>query len=354
MDRIEVVKKAIEFRGPDYIPIELVEIPGVYDDYGTLDRGRVDGAFPPLRDFDVVQATYSWVFEDLGTDAEGNRMRRDEWGCVQKIPKGGEYTYHVIREPLRNWDDIRCYRFPDPSVTDGWFRKMEKGLKRHRGKFVNAFIDPGVTLVALNLRGYENLLVDYYTEFDRVAYLFDAVWEFQKELVRRWKRIGAHAVSVYEEWASQDRTYVSPEWWRSRMKPFYKKMFDFIHAEGLYTGLGLDGNVAAFLDDFKEIGLDILDNRQPLLIGVDRLAAAGSGRLCVKASADMQSSLPVKTPQEVRSEAEELARRLGFQRGGGFIGLVYKWERLKIPMENVLASYDGFHHFKRDKGGTQG
>jgi hypothetical protein len=342
MDRIGNVRKAVEFGGPERIPIELVDVPGVYDDYGTIDPEGVDKGFQPLGDFDVVQATYHWVFRDLGEDREGNVLREDEWGCRQKIPKNGEYAYFVLNNPLRNWDDLGAYRFPDPSVADGWFSSMARSLKRYPGKFVNAFIDPGVTLVALNLRGYEELLVDYHTGFDRVRYLFDAVWDFQKELVRKWKRAGAHAVSLYEEWATQDRTYVSPEWWRERVKPFYRKAFDFIHGEGMYAGMGLDGYVLPILDDLKEIGLDILDNRQPVLLGVENLAKAGGGRICVKASCDMQLSLPRKSPGEVEREAAELANRLGRERNGGFIGLVFKWERIRIPAENVLASYRGF------------
>ena len=346
MNSIDVVKKAIEFRNPEYIPIELVEVPGVYDDYGTMPRKEVDRDFPPLRDFDSIQAIYSWVFEDLGKNDQGDLIRRDEWGCMQKIPHSGEYTYLVIEEPLADWDNISSYRFPEPDRADAWFADMEESLKGYRGKFIDAFIDPGITLVALNMRGYEDLLIDYYTHIDRVMYLFDGIWEYQKEIVRKWKHAGAHAVSLYEEWATQDRMYVAPEWWREHMKPFYKRVFDFIHDQGLYTGMGMDGWMLDIIDDLREIGLDILDNRQPVLLGIDNLARAGNGKLCVKASNDMQLSLPSKTSTEILEEAEELARKLGFERDGGFIGLVFKWERIHLPLENVLASYEGFHRYK--------
>jgi hypothetical protein len=342
---IEVVKKAIEFRNPEYIPVELVEVPGIWDDYGALPRDRVDEDFLPLQDFDSIQAIYSWVFEEQGTTPEGDRLRRDEWGCLQRVPSEAEYTYVVIEEPLKDWDNISRYRFPDPSRADAWFEEMAEAFKRYDGKFINGFIDPGITLVALNMRGYEELLIDYYRHLERVRYLMDGIWEYQKEIVRKWKRAGAHAVSLYEEWATQDRMYVSPAWWRENMKPFYRRVFDFIHQEGLYTGMGVDGWVLEILDDLKEIGLDILDNRQPGLLGIDNLARAGGGRLCIKASNDMQLSLPDKSPEAVEREARELCEKLGAARHGGFIGLVFKWERIRLPIENVLASYRGFRTF---------
>jgi len=74
MNSVDVVKKAIEFDDPDYIPIELVEVPGVYDDYGTIPREMVDESFPPLKDFDAIQAIFPWVCEEMGRDENGDRL----------------------------------------------------------------------------------------------------------------------------------------------------------------------------------------------------------------------------------------------------------------------------------------
>lgn len=141
--------------------------------------------------------------------------------------------------------------------------------------------------------------------------------------------------------------YVSPEWWRENMKPFYRKVFSYIHDQGLYAGMGLDGKINPILDDLKEIGLDILDNRQPVLVGIDNLARAGGGKICIKGSCDMQFTLPVKSPVEVVKEAEMLVEKLGNERGGGFIAMVFKWESIKLPIENVLASLRGFNKYRK-------
>ncbi len=343
-DSQSIVRQAIGFGNPGRIPVELVEVPGIWDDYGTLPRSACPRDFPPLQDFDSIQAIYSWVFDERGTDAEGNRLRVDEWGCLQKVPRSGEYSYLVVGEPLRDWGKASSYRFPDPSRADPWFDEIAKALRQYPGKFADAFIDPGVTLVALNIRGYEDLLVDYYQDMKKVRWLFDGIWDYQKEIVRKWKRAGAHAVSLYEEWATQGRMYVPPEWWREHMKSFYARAIDFIHQQGLYAGMGLDGAILPILDDLKDIGLDILDNRQPILLGIDNLAHAGGGKLFIKASNDMQLSLPSRSPEENRAEAQALARKLGFERGGGFMGLVFKWDRIRLPIQNVLASYEGFRH----------
>jgi hypothetical protein len=349
LDRIKNTIKAITFKNPERIPLELVEIPGIFDDYHTVDREKVDKNFEGLNDFDVVQATYSWSFKDKAKDKEGNLLRKDEWGCIQKVPKDGKYSYVVIEEPLKNIEKIKDYKFPDSSAADDYFKIISKNIKeRYNDKFIGAFIDPGITLVAINLRGYENLLVDYYKDFkNNVLFLFEGIWEYQKEIVKKWKEAGAHAVYLYEEWADQSNMYVSPEWWRENMKPFYKKVFSYIHDQGLFAGMGLDGKINPILDDLKEIGLDILDNRQPVLVGIENLAKAGGGKICIKGSCDMQFTLPVKSPAEVEKEAEMLVEKLGNERSGGFIAMVFKWESIKLPIENVLASLRGFNKYRK-------
>ena len=133
MDSQAVVRQAIGFNSPDRIPIELVEVPGIWDDYGTLPRSACPEDFPPLQHFDSIQAIYSWVFSERGPDAEGNRLRMDEWGCLQKVPLNGEYSYLVVQEPLRDWDKASSYRFPDPDAADPWFADISKALQRYPG-----------------------------------------------------------------------------------------------------------------------------------------------------------------------------------------------------------------------------
>ena len=347
-NRIEVVKKAIEFKDPEYIPLELIEIPGLWDDYMTISVDEVDDKFIALEDFDIAEVYYSWLLKRIGKDKEGNIICNNEWGNTVKIPKDKKYSHFVTKEPLKNnWENIKRYKFPDPEVANGYIKGKQAVIEKYyKDKFITLFLDPGISLLGIFLRGYEDLLVDYYKYFERVEYLFENIWEFQKEIIKKFKKIGIHAVHFYEEWADQRSMYVSPDWWREKMKPFYKKVFEYVHDLGLYTGIGSDGNIIEILPDFKEIGLDVLDNRQPLLLGIDNLAKIANGKLCIKGSVDMQLSYPVKSSEEVKAEAEELAFKLGIKRNGGFIAFVYKWKRLNIPVENVLASLEGFNKFR--------
>lgn len=347
-NRIQNVIKAIEFKNPEYIPLALIEIPGLWDEYMTISENEVDKNFIALEDFDVAEVYYSWLLDRIDKDKDGNIICSNEWGNLVMIPKNRKYSHLILKEPLKgDWEKVKKYKFPDPDLADKYIqKKMEIISKKYSDKFILLFLDPGISLLALFLRGYEDLLIDYYKHFERVQYLFSAIWEFQKEIIKKFKNYGIHAVNFYEEWADQRAMYVASAWWREKMKPFYKKIYDQVHDMGLYTGIGSDGKIIEILGDFKDIGLDILDNRQPLLLGIDNLAKVADGKLCIKGSVDMQLSYPTKKPSDVKKEAEELALKLGINRHGGFIAYVYKWERLNIPTDNVIASLEGFNKYR--------
>ena len=65
-DHIDVVKRAIEFKKPDYLPMEIVDVPGVYNAYHTLDPESVE-FIPGTENFDALWTNcYSWFHETVG------------------------------------------------------------------------------------------------------------------------------------------------------------------------------------------------------------------------------------------------------------------------------------------------
>ena len=344
-DHIEVMKKAIEFRGPEYLPIEVMEVPGLYDQYGLADPERAK-SIPGTEDFDAADAYYSYTYFDKGKDEQGRPLRETEWGFVEMLPED-KYDYFIVKYPLANWDNLKHYEFPDASVTDEFFARIKKVIKEsYFGRFITAYIDPGPFLTLSYMTRWDNLLASLCTDLDKVKYVFDGIIGYHEELVKRWKDAGAHMVQYFDEFASQDRMLLSPKLFREHFKPFYKRIFRCIHELGMYTGCGLDGKTLEIVPDMKDAGLDVFDCRQPRLMGIDDLAKVCDGKLCVKSSIDMQKTLPSGTREQIFREAEELVNKLG-GRNGGFIALVIRWSVLEYPEENVVASAEAFNRFRR-------
>ena len=347
MDHLEVMRRAIEFKHPEYVPLEITDVPGVYDDFGRLDENQVK-LLEGTEDFDSLQAIFSYVYQDLRTDEKGNRYRKDEWGCTQMIPSDGKYSYLVVEHPLTNWADLKRYEFPSPSEADRYFRRIKKGLEKYPDRFKVGYFDPGPFELASYILGFENLLLSLKTDIKKVQYLFDGIIDYYMMLAKKWEEIGMHMVVIYDILAHDQNLLISPRMWRTHFKPFYQKFFHHVHSLGMYTGLGLDGKITEILPDFQDAGMDVLDYRQSGLIGIDNLAKVCGGRLCIKGSIDMDSTLVRGTPEEIRYEAEQLVHILG-GRNGGFIALVYRWPVLRAPEENIRASVRSFNHFRKPR-----
>lgn len=343
MDRIDVVRRALEFDSPPYIPLEIVEVPGIYDAYANLDPDQVE-FLPGTENFDSLQATYHWTLEELGTDENGERLRRDEWGCLQRIPADDKVAYAILEKPLEKDPDLSQYCFPDISCTDAFFNRMSEALARYRDRFICAYLDPGPFLIAFNLFGYDGLLMKLYDDVDMVKKVFEGIIPYQLKLLERWKEVGAHMVCYIDEFAGSSGMMFSPQLWREHFKSFYSQVFGRVHELGMYAGCLLDGDVSVILPDLRETGIDLLDVRQMNCMGMERVLAECEG-LCVKASIDMMTTLASGSPDDVRREAEQLVETFG-RRNGGFMAITLKWHRPSYPEENVRASIEAFNQFR--------
>ena len=85
---IENVKKALEFNKPDYLPMETNNVPGIYNAYHTLDPSTVE-LIPGTENFDAIwPQCYSWVPKVIGTNEQGEPLRKDQFGIVTSdLPK---------------------------------------------------------------------------------------------------------------------------------------------------------------------------------------------------------------------------------------------------------------------------
>ena len=147
MKKIDTVRRTIEFGKPDYLPYELLDVPGIYTAYDTIDPETVR-FIPGTEDFDALWVGYNWTLTDLGKNEKGEPLRRDEWGVEYKVPEDTDSAYVILKSPLRE-GGIDNYRIPDPSVSDPFFERTKRVIEeRYPDRFVTGYVDPGPFLVA--------------------------------------------------------------------------------------------------------------------------------------------------------------------------------------------------------------
>lgn len=154
------------------------------------------------------------------------------------------------------------------------------------------------------------------------------------------------------DYGSQMGGLISPQVFRELYKPHYQRINDWIHKNTNWkTMYHCCGSVVDFLDDFVDMGVDILNPIQLSARGMDgkmlkekygdKLVFWGGG-------VDSQKTLAFEGPEEVAAEVKE---RLDiFSKGGGYVFNPVHNIVSDTRIENILAMFDAVHQYNGELG----
>jgi uroporphyrinogen decarboxylase len=314
MTSYEVVKRAIEFSGPDRIPI-----------LWSTDLERSDIV-------DVGYTHPTW---------ESYQKVEDEWGCVwEKLEKTmGQVTGH----PIADWDDYPNYKFPDPHADERF-----DGIAEVIDKYSDRYISAVISVTGFNrmtfLRGYDHLLEDLYLNRDKLEELADRCFEIEMEIIKGYSQFDIDGIWFADDWGTQNALMISPNMWRDFFKGRYKMQFDLIHSLGMHVLFHSCGYIFDIIGDLIEIGVDVFNLDQPMLMGIDRLADSYGGKVCFCCPVDIQQVLPKGDLEEIAREAKHMINALG-KFNGGFIGKEYPPGDIDLPEDGIEIMYSTFKRY---------
>ena len=295
----------------------------------------------PTRESDTFRLGHGPA-SDFEPAVEG----QDQWGCVKanedrSMRRHGYTTVH----PLSDWGAYKDYRFPDP-YAPGRFDRIElmlrEGDPRFTEKFVYGVIGVGPVQLFADLLGFENFLVTLAEHPERVEALLERHAGYLRGIVDGFARYDEiDALILYDDQAMQSGPYFSMEWWRRIFKPFYKELFDLIHARGKKVMLHCCGNLKDHIAEFHELGVDILDNKQPL-IWLEH-AEAFRGRMTFHTCPDFVSLLDAGEAL-IHNSTTDLIKRLSTP-AGGFIGTLNNMVDPNMPSGKIEAEWNAFRAF---------
>jgi uroporphyrinogen-III decarboxylase len=148
---------------------------------------------------------------------------------------------------------------------------------------------------------------------------------------------------------TQRGEFIRPELWAEMIKPHYKKLCAWVHANTSWkTFFHCCGSVYRLLPHFIDAGIDIFNpvqtsaaNMEPARLKKefgDRLVFWGGG-------CDTQRILGQATPAEIRQHVKE--RMETFAPGGGFVFNQVHNIQANVPPENVMAMFEAAYEFGR-------
>ena len=317
--------KAIRFERPEFIPVSAGILPAAWMKHrGDLDR--LVARYPEVlgsharagRDYDAVEGNY----------VEGEHI--DAWGCVWSNVRTGMAAL-VTGHPVPTRESVRSLTPPreDTGLPHGF-----------------------MYLRLADLRGFEELMLDFAEEPPELRLLIDTVLQYNLgQASRMLAGLGEPGRIVYfgDDLGMQHALPISPEKWRRYLKPCFEAIYRPFREAGYYVYMHTDGHVVEIIPDLVECGVNVI-NPQIRANGLDGLAAQCKGRVCVDLDLDRQM-FPFCTPGDIDAHVREAVERLGSPEGG-------LWLKAEIgddvPLENVeaicdaLMRYRGFYRRNRD------
>jgi len=154
-------------------------------------------------------------------------------------------------------------------------------------------------------------------------------------------------IKIGDDLGTQDRLMISPKMYRKILKPIHMELIQHIKK---FTKAKIffhtDGDVFDLIDDFIEIGVDILNPIQTSagkMADLEGLKARYGKNLIFCGAVDTQHILPHGTPEEVRQEMKRVINILG--RDGGYMVASVHTIMHEVPPENILAMVDAVEEF---------
>ena len=320
MQGSERVRRAVLFRGPDRVPINLPEPWGT--DFFSIGPGA-DANWKP--------------------SVEGE----DEWGCVWQRDPAGKTMGQVCVHPLKEYRALDGYPFPDYDLPARYEAAARSVKENTEGRFVLAGIPLSLIHRLEYLRGHVEAWTDPYEHPDGLEQLLDKMADIAVDAVRRLAAIGAEGVMSCDDWGLQDRPMLSPELFRRFFKPRYARVYGEARKHGMFCFLHSCGHIADLLDDFLEAGLHVIQMDQQENMGVDALARRFGGRLCFWCPVDIQQTMVRGSLEEIRAYARHLIEAFGSY-NGGFIAQWYASpQAVAHSQEKIAAMSEAFVEYGR-------
>ena len=282
---------AMNYEHPEYIPVSVSLLPAAWIKhrealeelvlrhpilFGEAQRGSFD--------YDAVSGNY----------AAGEHI--DCWGCVwENIHAGCDSI--VKGHPIPKREMVRTFKAPPAG----------SGIK-HGFQW----------LILSDLRGFEEMMVDFAEEPPELQMLIDLVLEYNCGEIATMLEGKPGMMGFGDDLGMQNGLAIGEFKWRKYLKPCYMRMYGMCHDAGASVYMHTDGHILPIIKDLVECGVNVL-NPQIRANGLPGLERECKGKVCVNLDLDRQM-FPFCEPEDIDAHVREAIEWLGLPEGGLWLG----------------------------------
>jgi len=272
--------------------------------------------------------------EGMMTKGEGVHT---EYG--DKVSREWANTHEGV---LTNWEKFEKFRWPaiddfDLSKWDAFDKILPKGMK--------AILLLGkIYTTAWMYMGAETFFNALETDEKLVAEIINKIGEIQYQtFLRVIEHPCVGAVLNPDDIAFNTGLLVSPKYLRKYVFPWYKKMGKICRERGIGFIFHSDGDCTEVMDDLIDCGFHGFNPIQPNAMNIVEVKKKWGKKLCLIGNLNLDSTLTLGTPEDVRAEVYERIRTIA--PGGGYMVSSSNSITDYVPVANMRALLDATYEF---------
>lgn len=263
----------------------------------------------------------------------------NEWGVgsVPALYELSDFKYHPL-EQMTSVEEINQYPWPDLGEEYRYIEVANKTKEyHHRGYAVCGEMYQTIFETAWLMRNMVTLFTDFHLNKDLAHALLENITQIRIKQARLFAKAGVDIIRLGDDIVSQQGLMMSRKMYHTFLKTRIQRI---IHAAKevnpeVIIFMHSCGKVEEVIDDFIEIGVQVLNPIQPECNDLHAIYSKYKDRLAFWGGIGVQSVMPNGTPEEVKLQVRTTNELLGKE--GGFLIAPAHILDLAIPWENIIA-----------------
>lgn len=223
----------------------------------------------PQRQLKQYEALH-FLFENpidgyLRADYRPGNTFLDRWGttiCYAEDAPGP--TPHITPEnkvcpDITHWRDY--VHAPDLATHcgEGWENcRIEAEQARAQGKLAAFLMGTGIFEQCHFLMGFEDTLSNLYEHPREMHELIDYIAEYRMGYVKLViDEVHPDVILSHDDWGTKNALFMKAEMWREFFKEPYRRLYDYIHSQGIIVIHHADSYLVPIVEDMAELGIEV-------------------------------------------------------------------------------------------------
>jgi uroporphyrinogen decarboxylase len=282
----------------------------------------------------------------------------DVWHTGSLVYRGGEKHYrgrkidpgkelYYERNPYPPFCDVTSVEeveeYPFPSIDDYDETNLMKEIEAHSEFALCTGINSAIFHNYLYMCGQENGLCYIKTKPNIAHAIIRRITDFWVAYLERTLEVAAGRAVMVEncnDFGTQVSMFISPEDFRVYFRPQLQRLYDVAHKYGVFYMQHSCGAITPIIEDFIEMGADILNPIQTSADGMklEQVVEQFYGRITFYGGIDTQYLLPNGPEEKIRDNVRKAISLFGLN--GGFILSGSQGLMNDIPYAHAVAMLD--------------